>query len=274
MSLLSLAHMAVLDLSPPEVVACAAAAGFGAVNLRLSPAQDHEPPFPMLGGSAMLLETLSRLNDSGLIVNDVEVVRIRPGIEVRSYEPMFEVAARLGARHVIAVSLDPEISRAAGAFAEICETAWPFGLTVDVEFMVFTEIRTLDQAIAFVGRSAPANAGILVDALHLHRSGSRPDDLVRLDPALMHFAQICDAPETMRQDLDYVSEARHARLPPGEGGLPLRAFFQALPVDCPISVEVPLAGSRRTWPALDRARLLHKTASDLMDAAGTPIEPT
>jgi len=42
---LALAPLTVLELSPPEMVACAATAGYSHVGLRLLPATGNEPTF-------------------------------------------------------------------------------------------------------------------------------------------------------------------------------------------------------------------------------------
>ena len=75
---LALAHLGMLDATPPVLVEAAHAAGFGGVGIRLSPARLGEVPFPMGVGGAMLRETQARLHDLGMHVHDIEIVRISP----------------------------------------------------------------------------------------------------------------------------------------------------------------------------------------------------
>jgi sugar phosphate isomerase/epimerase len=80
----------------------------------------------------------------------------------------------------------------------------------------------------------------LVDALHVARSHTTLDDLRALPPALLHYAQICDAPAGKDFTVEQmVHTARCERLLPGEGGIDPARIFAALPADVPVSVEVP-----------------------------------
>ena len=81
--------------------------------------------------------------------------------------------------------------------------------------------------------------GVLVDALHLARSGGTPAAVAALPPERIAYMQLCDAPAKAPPLEDLAHESRNYRLPPGEGELPLDELFDALPDDIPISVEVP-----------------------------------
>ncbi len=64
---LSLAHLSVLDATPPELVTVAAQAGFRKIGIRLSATPSvGVPPYDMLGDTPVLRETLARLADTGL----------------------------------------------------------------------------------------------------------------------------------------------------------------------------------------------------------------
>jgi len=66
---LSLAHLSVLDATPPELVTVAAAAGFRKIGIRLSATPSvGVPPDDMLGDTPVLRETLARLADTGVSV--------------------------------------------------------------------------------------------------------------------------------------------------------------------------------------------------------------
>ena len=88
---------------------------------------------------------------------------------------------------------------------------------------------------------AQPNAGILVDALHLIRSGGRPADVAALKPGTVSYVHLCDALAREIAPADFAEEARTNRLYPGEGGLPLGELLQALPADTPLSLEAPNA---------------------------------
>src|SRR6478736_2642183 len=98
---LSLSALTVLELSPPQMVECAAEAGYDFVGLRLLPATDHEVRHEIVGDTPMRRETLARLRDTGVRVLDAEILRVKPDTDVAAYAPMLETAAELGARYVL-----------------------------------------------------------------------------------------------------------------------------------------------------------------------------
>jgi len=84
------------------------------------------------------------------------------------------------------------------------------------------------------------NLQIAVDALHFFRTGGRLDELRRVDPSIIGYAQICDGPD-LRVGNDYLEEAMH-RMIPGKGAFPLAEFLSALPPGIDIDIEVPSLG--------------------------------
>src|SRR5436190_11169964 len=108
-----------------------------------------------------------------------------------------------------------------------------------LEFIPYTQLRDLADAAALRAAAAPADAGLLVDALHLARSGGSPADIAGFDPALFSFVHLCDAPRMLPPADELRSEAREARLYPGEGELWLSEFVDAFPPDTPLVVEAP-----------------------------------
>ena len=163
---------------------------------------------------------------------------------------LFESAADLGAISVTVSGDDHDLSRLTAHFAELCELAASFGLRVDLEFMRWRAIGMLPQALAIVRRRDKSNGAILVDALHLTRSGGKAADLIAIPDDWLRAAQICDAgPDMPTTEAAIIAEAREGRLPPGEGALPLGDLLEALPADSRLSVEMPM-------PALEtRARI-------------------
>lgn len=265
---LSLAHLTVLELAPPDVVMVAARAGFRHVGLRLIQATPDEPGYPMLGGTPLRRATLDALAATGLSVLDVEVVRLMPGTDVRTFEPMLETAARLGARHVIVTGNDPDRGRLVASFAAFCVLAAAYGLTADLEFMSFTAVPTLDAALEILSMAAQPNAGVLVDSLHFDRSGAAPDSLSRIPGAWLHFTQLSDAPAVWADDTpSLIKTARTGRLMPGEGGIGLAAILAALPPGLPISLEIPSHPARAAGQdAAARARIAYQRTRGLLAA--------
>jgi len=267
---ISLAHLTVLDTTPPELVTVAAAAGFRTIGIRLTATPSvGVPPYDMLHGGPLLRETLARMADTGVSVLDTEFLRFEPDQPVGVPEGFLEVSARLGARYVLVMSAEPGEARTLERFAELCDQAAAYGLQVGLEFAIYTGVRTLAHAAEMIARSKRTNASILIDALHFSRSGGLPAHVAQVDPALLRYAQICDAgPDMPRPDdtPSLIREARTGRLLPGEGVLPLHELVAALPPGLPLAIEAP---DRTTagLPALERASRAYRALTALLGAS-------
>jgi sugar phosphate isomerase/epimerase len=113
-------------------------------------------------------------------------------------------------------------------------------MTADLEFMPWTAVPDAKSALRIVNAAGkPANAGILVDALHVGRSTTTLDDIRAIPRELLHYAQICDAEAGLHFSTEQmIHTARCERLLPGEGTIDIKGIFEALPADLPVSVEV------------------------------------
>jgi sugar phosphate isomerase/epimerase len=253
---ISLAALTMLELSPPDLVSTAAAAGYSHVGLRLIAATPHEPQHPMIGDTPMVRETRARLDATGVEVLDVEILRLTPDTRVADdYRPAIETGACLGAKHLLVAGNDADEARLVDRFAELCDLAASYGMAAHLEFMPWTDAKDLMQAARIVERAARPNGCILVDAFHLSRSRSRVEDIARLPAAYFRYAQFCDVPAAVPATTeDILFEARAERRFPGEGELDLVALLRALPDGIPLSLEVPTHTLARSSPAIERAR--------------------
>jgi sugar phosphate isomerase/epimerase len=247
MRILSLAAATAPAPNRTELIHNAAAATFDAVGLRL----DLDPPT-----RAELRSIRSALDSTGLVLLDVEVVRIGTHDAV-TIAGVIEAAGELGARHLLAVSDLDDDSATTAVLAELGEQAQAAGMRVVVEFMRFTGIRTLKQAFEVVEATGDPSIGVLVDPLHLARSGGHPTQLAAFDPLRLAYIQLCDAPTCAPAGgVDaLIEEARHSRLLPGSGELPLDDLLQAVPF-VPISVEVHNDGARSRYSPAELAKVV------------------
>ena len=252
---ISLAALTVLELTPPEMVTCAAEAGFGHVGIRLLPATPTEPQYDIVGDTPLLREVEQRLADTGVKVLDVEIFRLKPDTRVGDYEAAIATAARLRARELLVAANDSDEVRLTDSFAAFCNLAASYGLGASIEFMPWTDAKNLPQAARIVERSGRDNAGVLIDPFHFSRSGSRIEDIATIPPKRFHFMQFCDVPAAIPPTMDAIlAEARGERLFPGEGDVDLVGLLRALPRDLPLSLEVPTLTLARTVGATERAR--------------------
>jgi sugar phosphate isomerase/epimerase len=256
---LSLAALTVIELTPPQMVECAAEAGYDFVGLRLIPATDHEVRYDFIGDTPLKRETLARLKDTGVRVLDAEILRLRPDTDVAGYQPMLETAAELGARYLLVAGNDPDEARTAEHLAALCDLAAPFGLTPALEPMPWTDAKDITQAARIVKASGKKNTGLIIDPIHFDRAGSSTDELRSLPREYFGYLQFCDAPAERPKDLEtLLYQARCERLIPGDGGLDLAGILRALPDDVPISIEAPMERWAKTAKAVERARRLRE----------------
>jgi sugar phosphate isomerase/epimerase len=263
---LSLSALTVLELSPPQMVECAAQAGYDFVGLRLLPATDHEVRHDIVGDTPLKRETLARLRDTGIKVLDVEILRLKPDTDVSAFLPMLDTAAELGARYVLVAGNDPDEARTAERLAQLCDLAAPLGLSPSLEPMPWTDVKDITQGARIVKAAARRNTGLIIDPLHFDRAASSTDALRALPREYFGYVQFCDAPAERPADLDtLLYQARCERMIPGEGGLDLAGILRALPGHLPVSIEVPTQQWAQTTPALARARKLREATLDVLE---------
>jgi sugar phosphate isomerase/epimerase len=262
---LSLAHLTVLDVGPPRLIELAAQAGFRAVGVRLCSPMPGGVAYPLRAGSLQLREIRRVMQALDVAVSDIEVVRIAADTNVQDYAGAFEAAAELGAQRVCINIDDADRARVIERMGALCDLAEPFGLALDIEFMIWRPVARLEDAIDVVKSTGKSNAFVLIDALHLIRSGGTVAQVRALDPASIGSVQLCDAPLAPPRQSEIIDEARGNRLLPGEGELPLRELLAALPTDVPLSAEVPLS---RETDSLKRAKLVRLATEGLLRETG------
>ena len=157
---------------------------------------------------------------------------------------MFEAAEYLGARYVITTLEDPNPQRRVESLALLAEQAAEYGVSLSVEFMLFSSAPTLQDACEAVLSAGAPNVVVLADILHLTRSGGTPDDMLDYPARLFPYVQICGAngAAAAPDGATARAEAVNARLMPGEGDLPVREFTECIPAGAILSVESPLPG--------------------------------
>lgn len=238
--LLSLAAGTVPELSPVETVRVAAEAGWPATGLWYD--ADSWTP-------AVTADVRLALDDTGLVALDLEPVFITPAGD--HGDALVDTAAEVGARHVLVVGLGTDDATVIDRLGTLGARAAAVGVTCALEFGPLFATPDLATAVDTVGRAGGDGLAVLVDSLHLARSGGRPRDLTGLDPALLPYAQLCDATAEPVNDLR--TDALDDRLLLGEGDLPIDELIAALPANTAISMELRSAALRSALAPLERA---------------------
>lgn len=240
--LISLAALTVLDAGPVRQVRAAAAAGYDAVGLRLQPLLDTDPT--IIGDSAAQDALIAALQETGLAVTEIGVFPIKPAMNVEALAPVLGFSHKIGARYITCPVEDFDSRSRIDSFSRLCDLAETCGLEALIEFNPYSACRSLSEALAMVEESGRDNAKLLIDVLHLSRSGGKPSDLLAIDPALIALVHLCDAPLAPQQALsvdEMRKESRTARRYPGEGALWLDELLDILSPSTPLSVEAPSA---------------------------------
>lgn len=250
--LLSLAAGVCPETGPADFVSACADAGWRACGIWFDSKSWSE---------TVATEVRRRLDDTGLIALDMEPIFVTPDGD--HGDRIIEAAATVGARNILVVSRGVDDQRFIERFGELCDLAAPHAIGCSLEFMAFMSIRDLPQATGVLDVIDRPNAAVLVDNLHLARTGGTPDDVAAIDPARLPYVQLCDAPATSPGDL--VTEALDERLMLGDGKLPVHELVDALPDHTALSMEIRSAYLRSTFPdPTDRARqVLSKTLDHL-----------
>lgn len=263
---IGLAHLTLIEMTPPELIDAVADAGYTHVGVRIAPASAGEPQHPMIGDTPMMRETLARMKDRGITVNDVEILRLLPDTNVAAFEPVVAAGAQLGAKYFLIAGDSGEEGPVAERFRELCELGARYGIEMGLEFMPWRGIKNLAAARRVV--EGAGMGGIIVDAIHLHRSGGTSADLAALPPHLLSYFQICDAPARIPDtEEELIFQARRARLPPGQGGIDVVEMVRALPPGTVVSIETPLHGLPDLLPPVPRARMLREATLNVLEQA-------
>ena len=240
---LALAPQTLPTLRPQQFLRCAAQSGFQRVGVRILQGSPRNRPddFPAaVRGANEIPELRAILDGEGLAVVDLEFVLLDAETPVDAYRPFLEMGATLGARYLVTCSMVPDPAQAAEKLQALCRWASEFDMSVAVEFLRYTAVKAIDDAVTLVRASGAENAFVLLDCFHLHQAGDRPENILAYPASYFPYLQLCDAPGPPNPDDEEVMrQARTERLNPGEGVIDLAGIIRALPPELPISLEVP-----------------------------------
>ena len=238
----SLAHLTVIGCPPPEMTYIAARAGYDYVSFRpIALGTAGEPKYLLAEDRKMMGETKRALKDTGLKLMDVELARIVREKTPKDYIPAMEVAAELGGTRLLSSAWTPERDYIVEFYAELCDLAKGYGLTVDFEFVTWSAVRTLAEAMDILREANRGNCGIMVDTLHFYRSKVKLEELDAVPREWFHFAHLCDGPKEIPDWSDtaaLIQTGRAERLYIGEGAIDIASIVNRIP-EVPLSIELP-----------------------------------
>lgn len=266
MNRLGIEALSVFGLPPVEFVDLAADLGCRHITVllqNLAWVPLGYPAFSLQNDAALRRDLLAAMEHRGVGISLGDGFLLLPGADMGSFQGDLDMLAELGVPRINVVSLDPDRDRTFDQFAVLAELAARRGLETLVEPVPGLTIGDLAAAVAAVEHVGRPDFRVLIDTMHLVRSGSGATDLAALDPHLIGYAQISDTTVEPRTG-NYAEEAMYERMVPGAGELPLGEIIAALPADIVLGLEVPqrslaLAGvepAARLRPCVEAARRL------------------
>ena len=239
----ALAAGCVPDVASWEIPRIAREAGFDSSGMWVDPDAGW--------GKEALRRTHQCLNDTGIELIDVEPLWLEKPEALQ--KTVVEAGIELGARNVLVVSREPELHLAHARFESLCKFA-EGRIRLVLEFGVFTEVKTMSAAIDFVRQVGSETGGVLIDQMHLNRSGEALPDL---DDPLFPYIQACDfyADSKTKEGMDYIVAAVDERCPLGEGDASTAQTDAIRDSSLDVSLEIRSKTLRESYPdPVERAR--------------------
>ena len=259
---LSMAAGIMPEATPLQLVEAAVRAGFDYGGMWIEPAD---------WTAQTTREVKAALVATGLPLLDVEVVWIQPGPANPNHIRIVDIGLELGARNVLCVSSDPDEGATRDKLALLMDHVGTAPIRINLEFGIFTEVKTIHQASRILRAIGSPVGGLLIDSLHWRRSGGSLADVAAVPPEWISYAQLCDAPDPGADPADaaaILEEALDGRVAMGTGGLPLGALADLLPPALPIAIEERSKALRDAFPDLNaRAAELLRTSRSWMQQA-------
>jgi sugar phosphate isomerase/epimerase len=259
---LSLDHLTVIEATPVELIEAAAAGGFAHVGLRVVQPLAAAEVADVVGQPTLRRDIKAAMAATGVSVQLIESIWLGPESDPRALEPALATGAELGARFVLVAGNDPDRSRLLDNLGHLADLARGHALEIAFEFMPFTQVRRFDEAIEIKNALGRPNLRLLIDALHLSRSGADFRTLAPFDSSVVSYVHLCDARGPIPDDTR--AEARQNRYYPGEGDLLLGEFLKAMPADACLGLEAPCL-RYDGLPPIERGRVAGRIARDWLE---------
>jgi sugar phosphate isomerase/epimerase len=250
----TLAHLS-LGASPEQNITAAAQAGFDGVGIRICGRFLGDDSFKDIIGDAAETASLRALAANlGIAISNISAFQFYPGLTRDHLAAVVDTVVGLGSDTLVVNCFITDRPAAIDLFAAYDELAHDAGLRLALEYLPYSTVRDLGDARTFIREARASTAGLLIDALHLDRSGGTVEELRALPKHEIAFFQLCDAIKraSPATNEELMQEARTARLKLGEGELPLADMMAALPAGLEVEYEVA-DSSQRHLPVDQRA---------------------
>jgi len=190
------------------------------------------------------------LEENGLGVAELDpLMSWLPGVDpgagpfATTENECYEIARSIGGRGINCVVFSPEPIEqdvVVESFAALCDRAAEHGLLIHLEFMPWTQIATVLDALTIVEAADRPNGGIMLDTWHHFRGPLTNATLAERVPIEKILAvQLNDAPAQAEENV--VEETLNRRRVPGDGDIDLPEVLRILRdggSPAPLGIEV------------------------------------
>lgn len=236
-------YQTVLGYPPVDFVHLAADLGCRAISMKARGGGGPYNPwgfdtYSLIEDAALRRRMVSALAERDVSISLGEGFVVVPGADLLADTENLDLMEELGVKRVNAVTMDPDLDRSFDQIAAFVEVAAARGMETTMEFAKSLTVADLPTAMRAVEHVSSPEFRLLIDTMHVVRSRVTAEDLASLDPGLIGYVQLCDAP--LEQQNEVYRDDSSDRLAPGEGELPLLDLMLALPTDVPVGIEVPM----------------------------------
>ena len=148
----------------------------------------------------------------------------------KARQELLEAAKALGAR---SIKIGPgigedtaDIDLMVKEFTLLSQQAAEVGANVVLEIMPFSNVRTIETALAIVEGANQPNGGLLLDIWHLQRGGIDFNDISKIPARFIKSIELNDAHKYAIEPL--WMDTIHKRVLPGDGTFDVPAFIKAV----------------------------------------------
>src|SRR5947209_13535916 len=145
------------------------------------------PPFS-LKDATLRRDVLTAMNHRGVTMSLGDGCLVLPGAEMTQFAGELDALAEFGVPRINVVSLDPDLGRTFDQFAVLTELAAERGIQTVVEPVPGLTVGDLPTALAAREHVARPDFRLLIDTMHLVRSGSNAADVAAVDPDHIGYA--------------------------------------------------------------------------------------
>jgi sugar phosphate isomerase/epimerase len=261
---LGLGHLTI-NADPLETIDVAAAAGFRSVSIRVAGRRKSDPFRQILGNVSALKELRQRLDDTGLRLSSMMPHQFNEETVPDDLKQYAEAALILRPDYILCNDYIPD-DGVLDMVASLLDDVASQKIKVTLEFVAYTQAKSLADSLAKIKRFGKPGLEVLIDSLHLNRSGGTNAEVAAVPREQLALVQLCDAKRLTHKPTiqELMIEARTARLAPGEGELDLYGFLDALPRDVEIEYEVPHPADTHL-PPLEKAKRAYTAFRSFLD---------